>query len=79
MIARRGGDDAATPLLLGEHADAVVSAAQFECTGDLEVFEFEIGGVAGEIGEVLAVYERGLSHNALELFCGGIDARNPCR
>ena len=79
MIARRGGDDAARPLLLRKHGDAIVCAAQLECARGLEILELQIGRIARDVGEELTVYQRGLSHNALEPFCRGIDIRNPCR
>ena len=53
VVAGRGRDQAAAPLLLREGEDAVERPALLEGAGLLQVLELEVGADAAEAGEVL--------------------------
>ena len=53
VVAGAGGDDAALALGLAEREQLVERAALFEGAGALQVFELEVQGQAGQLGEIV--------------------------
>ena len=74
MVAGRGGNYAFGPFFGGELADFIVSAAQLEGAGMLEVFGFQVDFVAGQFREKVAFNQAGFAYNAFKVAGGLIDA-----
>ena len=64
MIARRSSDNASLTFFFRKLADFIVSAAQFEGAGVLEVFRFQVDFVAGQFREKVAFNQAGFAYNA---------------